>query len=109
MPSLEGRLDCGCRRCYALYPPRSTRSKNMAIRSDTPCMFDVGQQVASEQIPDRLFGESGLHVGTSGFTAGGWQGTFYSTKFQTVEVDSHFYGPPSGATVKSWSHQTPPD
>ena len=34
---------------------------------------------------------------------------FYSTKFQTVEVDSTFYGTPSAATVEKWSEKTPPD
>jgi len=34
---------------------------------------------------------------------------FYSTKFQTVEVDSTFYGTPSAATVEKWYEKTPPD
>jgi uncharacterized protein YecE (DUF72 family) len=34
---------------------------------------------------------------------------FYSTKFQTVEVDSTFYGTPSASTVTSWNEKTPSD
>src|SRR5258706_7574411 len=65
---------------------------------------------------------SGIHLGTSAFTAAaGWPGTFYppemkpadylsyyATKFDTVEVDSTFYGTPSASTVKAWNAKTPP-
>jgi uncharacterized protein YecE (DUF72 family) len=60
-------------------------------------------------------------MGTSAFTANGWRGTFYppgvkpadylsfyATKFDTVEVDSTFYGTPSVSTVKAWNAKTPP-
>jgi uncharacterized protein YecE (DUF72 family) len=60
-------------------------------------------------------------IGTSAFTANGWLGAFYpegmqprdylsyyATKFDTVEVDSTFYGPPPTSTVKSWNSKTPP-
>jgi uncharacterized protein YecE (DUF72 family) len=47
-------------------------------------------------------------LGTSSFTATGWQGmrpadylTFYAEHFHTVEVDSTFYGCPSARTVRS--------
>jgi uncharacterized protein YecE (DUF72 family) len=59
-----------------------------------------------------------LHIGTSAFTAAGWEGAFYpagmmpadylsyyATKFDTVEVDSTFYRAPSATTVmgcRSW-------
>jgi uncharacterized protein YecE (DUF72 family) len=62
-----------------------------------------------------------LRIGTSSFTANGWSGTFYplgmksadylsfyATKFDTVEVDSTFYGTPSISTVKAWNAKTPP-
>jgi uncharacterized protein YecE (DUF72 family) len=62
-----------------------------------------------------------LRIGTSSFTASGWSGTFYppgtkpadylsyyATKFDTVEVDSTFYGTPSASTVKAWNAKTPP-
>jgi uncharacterized protein YecE (DUF72 family) len=71
---------------------------------------------------ERPYSESGLLLGTSAFSANGWVGTFYpagtnprqflahySTRFQTVEVDSTFYGTPSAATVSNWHQRTPPD
>jgi uncharacterized protein YecE (DUF72 family) len=61
-------------------------------------------------------------LGTSAFTANGWQGSFYppgmnsrdflsyyATQFPTVEVDSTFYGCPSPNTVNNWSARTPED
>ena len=60
-----------------------------------------------------------LHIGTSAFTAAGWENafypegmkpadylTYYSTKFNTVEVDSTFYRTPSAATVNGWERKT---
>jgi uncharacterized protein YecE (DUF72 family) len=71
---------------------------------------------------DRRYCEPGLLLGTSAFTASGWQGTFYpaemkpsgqlsfyATRFKTVEIDSTYYGTPSASTVKSWEGKTPPD
>lgn len=34
--------------------------------------------------------------------------SFYATKFDTVEVDSTFYGSPTISTVKAWNAKTPP-
>src|ERR1039458_2323526 len=61
-----------------------------------------------------------LHLGTSAFTAAGWEGsfyppgmkpsdylTYYATKFDTVEVDSTYYRTPSPATVQGWARKTP--
>jgi uncharacterized protein YecE (DUF72 family) len=61
-----------------------------------------------------------LHIGTSAFTAAGWETAFYpvgmkpadylayyATKFDTVEVDSTFYRTPSVATVNGWERKTP--
>jgi uncharacterized protein YecE (DUF72 family) len=61
-----------------------------------------------------------IHLGSSSFTANGWQGTFYpeklksadrlsfyATRFDTVEIDSTFYGTPSAKTVQSWFDKTP--
>jgi uncharacterized protein YecE (DUF72 family) len=61
-----------------------------------------------------------LRIGTSAFTAAGWETTFYptgmkpadylsyyATKFNTVEVDSTFYRTPSAATVNGWERKTP--
>lgn len=62
-----------------------------------------------------------IHLGTSSFTAKGWEGSFYpggmkpadflnfySGQFDTVEVDSTYYRTPSAAMVKRWYAQTPP-
>jgi len=61
-----------------------------------------------------------IHLGTSAFTAAGWEGsfyprgmkpadylTYYATKFDTVEVDSTFYRIPSEQTVRGWDRKTP--
>jgi uncharacterized protein YecE (DUF72 family) len=61
-----------------------------------------------------------LHIGTSAFTAAGWEGSFYpvgmkaadylayySTKFDSVEVDSTFYRTPAATTVTGWNRKTP--
>jgi len=63
---------------------------------------------------------SGIRLGTSAFTAAGWEGSFYpagmkpadylnyyASKFDTVEVDSTFYRTPSSATVNGWARKTP--
>ncbi|HUB58885.1 MAG TPA: DUF72 domain-containing protein [Candidatus Micrarchaeia archaeon] len=62
-----------------------------------------------------------IRVGTSAFTAAGWEGSFYpagmrpseylsyyATKFDTVEVDSTFYRTPALSTVQGWYAKTPP-
>jgi uncharacterized protein YecE (DUF72 family) len=72
--------------------------------------------------PDRPFSLPGILLGTSAFTANGWQGSFYppgmnsrdflsyyATQFATVEVDSTFYGCPSVNTVSNWADRTPED
>ena len=69
------------------------------------------------EIPDTQ-----ILLGTSAFTANGWEGSFYppgmksrdflsyyATQFATVEVDSTFYGCPSASTVSNWSARTPGD
>jgi uncharacterized protein YecE (DUF72 family) len=61
-----------------------------------------------------------IHLGTSAFTATGWETAFYpagvksadylmhyATRFDTVEVDSTFYHAPSAATVMGWARKTP--
>src|ERR1700693_1140626 len=61
-----------------------------------------------------------LYIGTSAFTAAGWEGSFYpagtkpaeflryyTTRFNSVEVDSTFYRTPSEATVRGWDQKTP--
>jgi uncharacterized protein YecE (DUF72 family) len=66
--------------------------------------------------------QSNLRVGTSAFTAEGWQTafypkgmkpaeylTYYATKFDTVEVDSTFYRSPNPTVVRGWYNKTPAD
>jgi uncharacterized protein YecE (DUF72 family) len=61
-----------------------------------------------------------IHLGTSSFTATGWNGSFYPSgmpsrdylsfyaeHFDSVEVDSTFYACPSVNTVKGWNSKTP--
>jgi len=61
-------------------------------------------------------------LGTSSFTASGWEGSFYpkgmkstnylsyyAKQFPTVEIDSTFYGTPSAKTVQNWYEKTPAD
>ncbi len=92
-----------------------------------PTLFEMEKledaaKPASELEIERPYSLPGIFLGTSAFTASGWQGSFYpagmkpadylkfySTKFETVEVDSTFYGTPSAATVEKWSDKTPPD
>lgn len=62
----------------------------------------------------------GILLGTSSFTAKGWEGTFYppgmksqeflsyyAKQFRAVEIDSTFYGTPKPSTVINWKERTP--
>ncbi|HUK53054.1 MAG TPA: DUF72 domain-containing protein [Candidatus Binatia bacterium] len=62
-----------------------------------------------------------MRLGTSAFTAAGWEGvfypeemkpadylTFYAQHFDTVEIDSTYYRTPLAATVRGWEAKTPP-
>jgi uncharacterized protein YecE (DUF72 family) len=68
----------------------------------------------------RISAMAELRIGTSAFTAAGWEGSFYppgmkpadylsfyATRFNSVEVDSTFYRTPSKATVQGWANKTP--
>ncbi|MGB2634034.1 MAG: DUF72 domain-containing protein [Candidatus Acidiferrum sp.] len=61
-----------------------------------------------------------LHLGTSSFTAKGWEKAFYppqtqprdflsyyATQFDALEVDATFYRTPAMSTVKNWYAKTP--
>ncbi len=63
---------------------------------------------------------SQIRLGTSSFTATGWQGSFYpkglrpadylsyyAQHFDTVEIDSTFYATPNVSVVRSWNAKTP--
>jgi uncharacterized protein YecE (DUF72 family) len=106
---------------------KSPRPKVEPIRN--PTLFemekldrvaDLTSQLKIER-PYSLPG-TGIVLGTSAFTATGWDGSFYpkgmrsadylafyATQFATVEVDSTFYGCPSAHTVNNWSARTPED
>jgi Protein of unknown function DUF72 len=62
-----------------------------------------------------------IRLGTSAFSANGWAGAFYpkgmktadhlyfySTRFDTVEVDSTFCRRPTIEAVNNWALKTPP-
>jgi uncharacterized protein YecE (DUF72 family) len=84
--------------------------------------LDQAVELAGEPKVERPYSLPGILLGTSAFTADGWQGSFYppgmksrdflsyyASQFQTVEVDSTFYGCPSASTVNNWSARTPED
>ena len=92
-----------------------------------PTLFEMDKledagRLANSLNVERPYSEPGLLLGTSAFTAAGWEGTFYppgmkprdylsfyATQFKTVEVDSTFYRTPSVSTVTGWYEKTPPD
>jgi uncharacterized protein YecE (DUF72 family) len=92
-----------------------------------PTLFEMEKLERAPQLGtslkvERRYSEPGLLLGTSSFTADGWQGSFYppgmqtgnflsyyATQFKTVEIDSTYYGTPSAATVTNWYERTPPD
>ena len=62
-----------------------------------------------------------MHVGTMGWSYADWNGPFYpaagpgkqaitlyARAFDTVEIDSTFYGTPRETTVRQWADATPP-
>ena len=84
--------------------------------------LEEAAELAGELKIERPYSLPGILLGTSAFTANGWQGsfypsgmksrdflTYYATQFATVEVDSTFYGCPSASTVNNWSARTPED
>ena len=101
------------------------RPKVKPIRQ--PTLFQMEQleeaaELAGELKIERPYSLPGILLGTSAFTANGWQGsfypsgmksrdflTYYATQFATVEVDSTFYGCPSARTVNNWFARTPED
>jgi hypothetical protein len=89
-----------------------------------PTLFELDEKnggVSAHEIV-RPFSLPGILLGTSAFTANGWEGSFYppgmksrdflsyyASQFATVEVDSTFYGCPSASTVNNWGTRTPED
>jgi uncharacterized protein YecE (DUF72 family) len=104
---------------------KSQRPKVEPIRN--PTLFEMEkleepEKISSSPAAERPYSLPGILLGTSAFTADGWQGSFYppgmksrdflsyyASQFQTVEVDSTFYGTPKASTVSSWNEKTPPD
>ncbi|HWF13916.1 MAG TPA: DUF72 domain-containing protein [Candidatus Acidoferrales bacterium] len=81
----------------------------------------VSSRAQEFELKSRTVDTPDIRLGTSAFTAAGWEGTFYpagmkpadflsyyATKFDTVEVDSTFYRTPAISTVKGWYAKTPP-
>jgi uncharacterized protein YecE (DUF72 family) len=104
-------------------PPK----KSTVTPIKAPTLFEMEKleeagRLANALNVERPYSEPGLFLGTSAFVANGWQGSFYpagmkpadylkfySTKFQTVEIDSTYYRTPSASTVTGWYEKTPPD
>jgi uncharacterized protein YecE (DUF72 family) len=100
------------------------RPKVEPIREPTLFQLEKAFEAASMLKAERPFSlpGTGIYLGTSAFTAAGWEGSFYprgtkpadylkfyASQFQTVEVDSTFYRTPSASTVTGWYEKTPPD
>jgi len=93
------------------------RPKLEPIRQPTLFQMEKPDQAAeltNQPKIERPYSLPGILLGTSAFTANGWQGSFYppgmqsrdflsyyATQFATVEVDSTFYGCPSPNTVNT--------
>jgi uncharacterized protein YecE (DUF72 family) len=104
-----------------------TRRRPKIEPNRNPTLFEMEKLERAPQLEnslkvERRYSEPGLLLGTSSFTADGWQGSFYppgmqtgnflsyyATQFKTVEIDSTYYGTPSAATVTNWYERTPPD
>jgi uncharacterized protein YecE (DUF72 family) len=106
---------------------KSQRSRVGPLRN--PTLFPMEKLEETEKPADQLktarpysLPGTGILLGTSAFTAAGWEGSFYpqgmhsrdflsyyAQQFATVEVDSTFYGCPSARTVNNWAARTPED
>jgi uncharacterized protein YecE (DUF72 family) len=86
----------------------------------TPNLFDVARKTTAQPKVRVRADTADMRIGTSAFTAAGWEGsfyppgmkpadflTYYATKFDTVEVDSTFYRTPAPAVVNGWERKTP--
>jgi uncharacterized protein YecE (DUF72 family) len=100
----------------------SKHSRAESIRQPTLFELDKQNEVVAPHEIVRPFSLPDVLLGTSSFTATGWQGSFYpqgmrsrdflsyyANKFPTVEIDSTFYGTPSASTVAGWNEKTPGD
>src|SRR5258707_9315622 len=101
---------------------KSSRPKVEPILQPTLFQMDQAAELTSQPKTARPYSLPGILLGTSAFTANGWQGSFYppgmrsrdflsyyATQFAMVEVDSTFYECPSPSTVTNWAARTPED
>ena len=77
----------------------------------TPTVLSMGPTILSP---------AEIHLGTSAFTAAGWEGSCYpeglkpaqylpycAQHFDTIEIDSKFYRTPNSSVVRNWYAKTP--
>jgi uncharacterized protein YecE (DUF72 family) len=108
-----------------LAPPENpsvpSKRKVASIADQTLTLFTDAPEVCAVTPVVSLVTIPGLHIGTSAFSAPGWLGSFYpaqlraknylryyATKYNTVEIDSTYYGTPAVSTVNGWYEKTPP-
>ncbi|HEY0580542.1 MAG TPA: DUF72 domain-containing protein [Chloroflexota bacterium] len=89
-------------------------------------MAEAGKEGASTRTRLKQAPSSRLYIGTSGWSypkgQGTWEGTFYPPKladkdkltfyaqyFNTVEINSSFYRPPSPHAARAWATKVPDD
>lgn len=85
-------------------------------------LFDMSAAPDQAEQTEKRQEIAGILLGTSSFTAKGWEGVFYprglqsrdflayyAKKLRAVEIDSTFYGTPKASTVKNWKERTPDD
>jgi uncharacterized protein YecE (DUF72 family) len=102
----------------------SPAAENLSLFDVAPVSSAPKEDLHSDAGPTERIGPASekILLGTSAFTANGWEGTFYpagmkpaqylthyANCFRTVEVDSTFYGTPQIARVQAWYEKTPPD
>jgi uncharacterized protein YecE (DUF72 family) len=90
-------------------------------KKSRPSRGELQESLFPEEKIERQSREPGLlRLGTSSFTASGWERSFYprglqsrdylsyyATQFDTLEVDSTYYGIPAVKTVQNWYAKTP--
>ena len=115
----RGRRDFGCVRDAVHIYNRDAAGSDRHGRYRIIFAFSSPCQVGATSYTLRVT-HPPILLGTSSFTAAGWDGTFYPTgmrsadyltfyaqHFRTVEVDSTFYACPSTRAVSSWASRTP--
>jgi len=111
------RGQTNCKRAVKPHRPKVEPIRN-------PTLFEMERledtaTLPNTVTPDRPYSLPGILLGTSSFTAAGWEGSFnpqgmrsteylafYAERFQTVEIDSTFYGCPIPRTVSNWAART---